>query len=170
MFEVNSCVMYGKIGVCQINGIKDGSFIGKPESKYYVLRPVYSRDLEIVSPVEACKSHMRELASEQRIFTLIESMTNQPPVWEDDSKLRNANFMAALNSGLCEEWIPVIKSLNQKSEEFKLEGKRLSNVDETMLKDTTRLLHEEFSHALKLQPDEIASFIQKRIQHNKLAS
>jgi len=170
MFEVNSCVMYGKIGVCKITGIRNGRVIGKPETEYYVLHPVFSNDLEIMSPIDDKKAYMRELVSEQKVFSLIESIPEQEPVWKDDSKLRNAMFMAAMDSGRCEEWIIVIKSIDQKSEEFRLNRKKLSYLDETMLKDAKRLLYEEFSHSLHIRPEDIESFIMKRLSRSILAS
>jgi RNA polymerase-interacting CarD/CdnL/TRCF family regulator len=170
VFKVNNYVMYGKIGICLITGIRDGSCIGKPESKYYVLRPVFSGDLEIMSPVQDLKAPMRELASKQEVFALIQSIPIKDSVWEKDSKLRNTKFTMAMNSGRCEEWIVVIKSINEKFEEYRQDGKKLSYLDETMLKDAKRLLHEEFSYPLNLRPDEVESYIQKQISKNRLAS
>ena len=170
MFEVDSCVMYGKIGVCKITGIRNGRILGKPETEYYVLHPVFSNDLEIMTPIDGQRTYMRELVSEQKVYSLIESIPEQEPVWEDDSKIRNARFMTAMNTGRCEEWIAVIKSIDQKSEEFRLNRKKLSYLDETMLKDAKRLLYEEFSHSLHLRPEDIESFILKRLTRRVQAS
>jgi CarD family transcriptional regulator len=163
MFNVNDCVMYGRNGACRISDITDGSFIGKPDVKYYILHPIYSNDCAIMTPVDCQKVMIRQLASKQEVYKLIDSMPSQEAVWIDDDKQRNNEFTQKLNSGLCTDWIKLIKSIYQKNEEKKELGKKLPQADQNIWKDAKKLLYEEFSASLEMPPEKIESFIAERI-------
>jgi CarD family transcriptional regulator len=163
LFAVNSCVMFGRTGVCAITDIRTGELIGKPESQYYILRPVYSADVAIMAPVDKQRLMIRELISKQEVISLIDAMPAQEEIWYDDDKLRNEKFTAALNSGLCKEWITLIKSLLHKSDEKVSIGKKLSQTDQNVLKDAKKLLYEEFSYSLDMPFNEVESYIANRI-------
>ena len=171
MFEVKSRVMYGRIGACEVMDITGGDMFGKPDERYYILHPLFSDVISIITPVDKQKVTMRSLMSKQEILSLIDSLQGQTPAWETDDKLRNANFTAAMNSGLCGEWITVIELIRKNSEERLLMGKPLSQNDKSMMKDAKKLLYEEFSLSLNLRLEEVETYIVNRMsQSQKMVS
>jgi CarD family transcriptional regulator len=166
MFEVNSQVMYGRTGACQVKEITNGDLFGKPESKFYILRPFFSNDMSIITPVDAQKVTMRELLTKQEVIDLIDSVQKQEPVWEFDEKVRNAEFQAAMNSGLCCELLTVIHLITKNNAEVLANGRKLSQNDANILKDAKKLLYEEFALSLAIRPDQVESFIASRYAQN----
>ena len=159
MFEVNSQVMYGRTGACQVKEITNGDLFGKPEAKFYILMPLFSNGMSIITPVDAPKVTMRELMSRQEVLDLIDAMKDQEPVWEYDEKVRNAQFAAAMNSGLCGSLLTVIHLISKNNEEMLANGRKLSQNDASILKDAKKLLYEEFALSLAIRPDQVESFI-----------
>ena len=171
MFEINSQVMYGRTGACQIKEITNGDLFGKPESKFYILMPLFSNGMSIITPVDAPKVAMRELMTRQEVLDLIDAVKGQEPVWEYDEKVRNARFLAAMNSGLCDELLTVIHLITKNNEEMLANGRKLSQNDASILKDAKKLLYEEFSLSLAIRPDQVEAFITGRYaQHDRMVS
>lgn len=166
MFEVNSQVMYGRTGACQVKEITNGDLFGKPESKFYILMPLFSIGMSIITPVDAPKVTMRNLLSKQEVIELVDAVQRQEPVWEYDEKVRNAQFQAAMNSGLCSEILAVIHLIKRNNEEMLANGRKLSQNDASILKDAKKLLYEEFALSLAIRPDQVESFIVSRYAQN----
>lgn len=73
MFEVNDKVVYGVVGVCEIEDI------GKPPIKgidkdYYFLQPVYDSKGIIYSPVDSSKVMIRSIIDKNSCEKLIARM------------------------------------------------------------------------------------------------
>jgi len=162
MFEVNSQVMYGRTGACQVKEITNGDLFGKPEAKFYILMPLFSNGMSIITPVDAPKVTMRELMTRQEVLDMIDAMKDQEPVWEYDEKVRNTQFAAAMNSGLCGALLTVIHLITKNNEEMLTNGRKLSQNDASILKDAKKLLYEEFALSLAIRPDQVESFIASR--------
>jgi CarD family transcriptional regulator len=162
MFQVSNCVMYGRAGVCKVIDIKSGVSLIRPERQYYILHTKYANDMTIMTPVDNHKVTMRNLASRQEVVSLIDSTPKQVTEWIDDDKLRTAAFTETLDSGRCEDWIKLIKAIQQKSDEKIAMGKKLSSTDEGISKEAKKLLHEEFAESLEISSKEVESYILKR--------
>jgi CarD family transcriptional regulator len=162
MFEVNAQVMYGRTGACQVKEITNGDLFGKPEAKFYILMPLFSNGMSIITPVDEPKVAMRELMTRQEVLDLIDAMKDQEPVWEYDEKVRNAQFSAAMTSGLCDALLTVIHLISKNNEEMSANGRKLSQNDASILKDAKKLLYEEFALSLAIRPDQVEAFIASR--------
>ncbi|WP_300382127.1 CarD family transcriptional regulator [Clostridium sp.] len=163
MFKVDDYIMYGRTGVCQVTEIKDGESMGNTGTNYYVLNPVFENNSVIMTPVNNQKILMREVISKKEILSIIDSVSNEEILWIEDDKARNEKFKSSIKAGICEDWIRMIKSINLKIKEKKSVGKKISQVDEVALKEVKKLLYEEFSLALEILPEEVESYIYKRI-------
>ena len=53
----------------------------------------------------------------------------------------------------------MIRTLRSHQKELAEKGKRLHIADERALKEGQRLIHDEFSYALNIEPEEVGSFI-----------
>jgi len=164
MFNVNDYVIYNAMGVYKIVDIcSEQDALTGAEKKYYVLKPVYSNNLTIKTPVDNNRVLMRKVLSKEEVMSLIESMPRQETIWIDNDKLRNESFKAALKTGDCENWIKLIKSIYQKKQEKEAIGKKLLKADEEIMKTAEKNLCEEFAVALNISPDQVVSYIKSHV-------
>ena len=70
MYKVDDLVVYGKNGVCRINGIGKIA-ISDSDRLYYTLVPVYKNEEVIYAPVENGKIVMRHIISREEAKALI---------------------------------------------------------------------------------------------------
>lgn len=163
MFKVNDYIMYGRTGVCQVTEIRNGKSMGNTGTDYYVLNPVFEKNSVIMTPVDNEKILMREVVSKKEILSMIDLISNEDTEWIDDDKIRNEKFKSSIKAGICEDWIRLIKTIHLQMEEKKSIGKKISQMDEGILKEVKKLLYEEFSLVLKIPTDEVENIIYKQI-------
>ena len=75
MFEVEDKVVYGIVGVCEVESI-DVPPIKGIDGKYYFLQPVYDNKGIIYSPVNSTKVMMRKIISREEAEKLIVKAQN----------------------------------------------------------------------------------------------
>lgn len=155
MFEVNDYIMYGVTGVCRVTGIEE-KIINHIKKDYYVLSPVYSKNIVIKIPVDNKKVTMRKLHTKEEIESLINSMPSKETLWIDDDRERSEKFKSMLKSADCNDFIILIKSIYSK---IKLSGKSSYKNDNEIMILAEKLLNEEFSVILKIKPEEVKSYI-----------
>lgn len=159
MFNVNDYIMYGTTGVCKVLDIKKEKNMDDVEEDYYVLHPVYTDNGVIKIPVNNDKIFMRSILSEKDVASIISQISEYETIWEDDGRKRNEKFKSILKMGKCEGWIQLIKSIKLKKRENKSAGRNMYQADEEIMKSAKKLLFQEFATVLKIQPDEVSSYI-----------
>jgi len=163
MFKVYDYIMYGMTGVCKVIDITNEKFANGEKRDYYVLSPIYSENTIIKTPVDNKQIPMRKIISKVNVTSLINDIPNMETIWIDDEKIRNKQFNTMLKSGKCEELIKLIRSICNNKEYIQSIGKKLHNVDEKIMKEAERLLHEEFAIILDISPNEVTSYISSHI-------
>lgn len=158
MFKISDYVVYGSTGVCQIIDISKEKDFSNDEIQYYVLKPVYNK-MVIKTPVNNQKVLMRQIITKDDISSLIANMPKNEAIWISDDKQRNENFKAALKTGKSEEWIKIVKTIYMEKEEKLAIGKKLTKIDEDIMKTAEKQLCEEFAIALNISPDNVISYI-----------
>ena len=159
MFQINDYVVYGKTGVCQIDAIKKHKFIGDAEAEYNIMHPVEDERVTVMTPVANPKVFMRSLTTREKIDRLIKNMPTFACGWITDDRQRRVAFKTALHSGICEEWIKMIRGAYLKKGEGTGRDKRLHPADEEIVKSAERLLYEEFSVSLQIPLGEVEPYI-----------
>jgi CarD family transcriptional regulator len=159
MFKVNDYVIYNSEGVYKIIDIKKDKFISNREIDYYVLQPAYNNNLTIKTPVNNPKVLMRRIITKDDVLSLIATMPERETIWIEDDRKRNEDFKAALKTGKSEEWVKLIKTIYLKKQEKNYSGKKISKLDEDIMKAAEKNLYEEFAVALNISPDEVVSYI-----------
>ncbi|MBE6070491.1 MAG: CarD family transcriptional regulator [Clostridium butyricum] len=163
MFKINDYIMYGMTGVCKVTDIKEEKFIGDTKKECYVLRPIYSKNTIIKTPVDNKRVVMRKLHSKEEAISLINGMPEKETLWIDDERERTDKFKVMLKTGECEELITLIKSIYCNKKNKKLLGKKISKSDDEIMKAAENLLNEEFATILGISPDEVTSYILNHI-------
>lgn len=163
MFKVNDYVVYGLTGVCQITDIRKDEYISNDETQYYILTPVYDKNMTIMVPVNNPNIVMRAISSKDDVLSLIAMMPEMESVWIDDDKQRNANFKAALKSGKNKEWIKLIRTLYLEKKARSVIGKKLTKTDEDIMITAEKYLNQEFAITLNISPEEVVPYIIEHI-------
>ncbi|MDE6053465.1 MAG: CarD family transcriptional regulator [Lachnospiraceae bacterium] len=160
MFQIGSIVMHPSAGVCNIEDIREEKFT---ESKrtYYIMHPVSesNNSTTIYVPVDTDKIHLRKLMGKDEIIDIIKHSTTEKIEWIDNTNLRKAAYSEILHSDDTSKIIALITVLHTKKERTIEAGKKFSAYDEKILHDAEKKIHQEFSHALSMQEEEIPRFI-----------
>jgi CarD family transcriptional regulator len=163
MFQINDIVVYGTTGVCRVTDIAKEKYLGKEETEYYVLQPVFNNKMVIKTPVNNQKVVMRNIINKNDVLSLIDDMANKEAISINNDRERSELCKAALRTGDIEEWIRVIKILKLEQKEKSAAGKKLNKIDEEIMKAAEKQLFEEFAIVLEIPPEEVNQYIKKRI-------
>lgn len=125
MFKEGDFIIYGSNGVCQVEHIGSMDLQGVPGDKmYYTLVPVYEEKSRLFTPVDNHKVVMRPVISKQEACELIDHMQEMQVFEIQNEKNRDTVFKEALKTGDCEELVRVIKTIYEKKQERKAQGKK----------------------------------------------
>lgn len=166
MFKVGDTVLYGNTGVCQIVDIRPEQF-GDEKRVYYVLKPDDNESSTIYCPVDCCKINIRRLLSVEEIRDLIHTMPDSRMEWIDNDQQRKEVFTQILHKGDRQELVKLIKLLYIHREEMKKVGRKFRASDERIMKEAETVLHGEFAHVLRLDPDQVVPFIMGELEKNE---
>ncbi len=165
MFKVDDTILYGTEGVCKVKEITSKKF-GDYVNDYYVLEPVYARNSILYVPIKNKKltSKMKYVLSIDKIYELIRNMVGVEDVWIEDEKLRQSKYKEVISQGDHKEIIKIIKSLYLHKKDQIALGRKFHKSDEDILNCAQTLLHNEFAHVLKIEPEEVLPFILEEIE------
>lgn len=165
MFKVNDTIMYGTQGICKIVEIAEKDFMGA-KKEYYVLKPINDAGATLFAPKNNAKieAKMRRILSKEEINELIETMPYEEANWISNENERKEKYKSIIASGDRVELIKMIKALYFHKKEREADGKHLYLSDERFFKEAERILYDEFQYVLKIQRDELMSFIFARIE------
>lgn len=163
MFKVNDHIIYNTMGVCRVVDIRKEKDINDNETDFYILRPVYSNNLTIKTPVNNDKVFMRKILKRDDVLSLIESLSDQETNWIDDNKKRNEIFKATLKKGETKGWAKLVKTIYIEKQEKSAIGKKLMKIDEDIMKTAEKNLYEEFAAALNISPEEVLPYIREHV-------
>lgn len=164
MFEVNDYVVYGTIGVCQVEEICDSPMGGADSSrKYYMLKPVYNVGNKVYTPVDSLKVSIRKILTEQEAWELIHNIREISTIWVGDEKMRENLYKAAIKSNDCHEWIKIIKTLYMRKEQRIAEGKQITATDSRYMQEAEKLLYGELALSLNIDRDKVVDYINEQV-------
>ena len=170
MYQIGDTVMHPSEGVCCIKDIRPMCFTGGIPRNYYVLHPSTEKASGTVYlPVERGDVILRRLLSRDSILETIHASTAYAGLWTDDARMRKERFAAILHEGNHAKCIQMIREIHEHDVLRQAEGKKLSVNDAAVLHEAERLLHQEFSYVLKLNPEETVMFILQELGVNQIS-
>ncbi len=160
MLKLNEKVMYGTTGVCVVERIEEKK-IGREFKSYYVLKPVSQSSATVFLPADNEKllSRVRKVLSADEVKEMLNVLPSEPDVWVDNDAERRVRFSEIISSGDRKACLVLVRTLHNRQTELSSKGKRLHIADERALKEAQRLVHDEFSVALDIEPCEVEAFI-----------
>lgn len=168
MYSKDDIIMYSAEGVCKITDITKQDVNGK-KVDYYVLKPIYSNTALIYVPVtnESLTGKMHRVLSKEEILTLIRNLRNTETQWIENENLRKVKYKEILSSGDRCKIIEMIKTIHIHKNYLNERGRKLHITDERFLKDSEKILYEEFSFVLDIKPEEVLPFIKSELGINE---
>ncbi len=158
MFQTNEYVVFGRYGVCLVEGIEqiDGR-------DYYCLRTLYQNCL-IKTPLSG-KTPVRKVISKEQADRLIDMIPTikAKPLNCSHTKELNEKYRSSASSQDCRDLIELIMSIYAKKQELQKARKKLSSADEAYWKEGEGRFFGELSIALGIPYDEVQSYIHSRL-------
>lgn len=161
-FKKGEYVVYGDNGICSIEDVKEmQAAADTPTQLYYILKPVNAANCTLYVPVHNLSlcGKMRYILSKEKIDALLSDSRNKEIEWIEDKNERAAYFRDILKSGLQENLVLLIQCIYLKSLKLKMLGRKLPIADENVLKRAEKLVREEFSYALSIEPEAVGPYI-----------
>ena len=161
-FAIGDLVAYGINGICTIENIEMMSMVtDMPEMPYYVLKPENSDSSTVYIPVGNDKlvSKMRRVMTRDEIREMVVDSKDKEIEWDNDRRYRNEQFHSILADGVHQEMILMIDCIHKRKEKLTETGKKLPATDSNILKQAEKLVVEEFSHVLDIEPRDVSRYI-----------
>lgn len=132
--------------------------------KYYILKPEMDQSSATVYlPVLRGNAVLRRLLTQADIDALISRARATDILWDEDIKKRRERFSSILSSGDYAKIIRMISDIYEHNALRLSEGKKPCASDESVRETAETLLHQEFSHVLKLSSEETILYIRKKL-------
>ncbi len=163
MLKVGEKVVYGKTGVCTVEGQCEKELIRNQKKLYYVLKPLGSENNTIFVPVDANKVFIRPVISKEQAEELILKI---PEITElsADIELSKDQYDAIISTHNCEDLIGLTFRLYNKKKTAIENRKKPGYVDERYMALAEKLLFGELACALGIEISEVKEYISKKIK------
>ena len=166
MFQVGEYIVCDHNGVCQVLAVTEMPEL-KKDVLYYQLEPVYSRGSRIFVPVDSNKLVMRRVFTEEEVETLLKEIPSIETIWISNEKKREEQYREVARKYDCREWVKIIQTIYLRKQNRRMEGKKITYIDEKYMKLAEENLYGEISIPLKISPDRVERFIRARIENKE---
>lgn len=164
VFHVGETVMHHSEGICTIEELRTMDF-SNSRRLYYVLKPAAEKSSSTVYlPVSRGNLALRRLLTQDTILQLIQDAAKHESLWISDNKQRKELFTHILSEGDHVKMIKLIQELHEHRNAREQEGRKNCAADESILAEAEKRLHQEFSHVLRMNPEETVAFIQQHLR------
>ncbi len=166
-FRKGDPVIYGSNGICMVADVTtQASAPGAEARTYYILSQENNRCLTIAVPTDnlALVSRMRRILTREEIDALLAEAKGQTLPWIPDRRVRADTFHAILTAGMHRDLLLMIRCLYLQRQTLLQSGKRLNVADESTLKAAEKLVTEEFSYALEIEPHAVGDYIRQALE------
>ena len=165
MFEIESKVVYGVVGVCEVKDISTPPIKGI-SGQYYFLQPVYDDKGIIYSPVNSEKVMMRGIITEKEADKLIQAARNCKKDDRLNEKLSPLQYDDAIKSQDPMKLLHLVRCLYNIKNERAKELRKMKSADGRMLQAARKLLYGELAVVLGLDYSEVCSQMDEFLGQN----
>ncbi|MBQ9065391.1 MAG: CarD family transcriptional regulator [Blautia sp.] len=167
MFSTGEYVIYGRAGICRVEGVTTMDMEGVPKDRlYYVLIPDGKKDGTIYTPVDNMKQVLRPVMTKQEAEQLISSLPEIEELNIENEKLREEKYKECIKSCDGTEMFRIIKTIYTRKQNRMKNGKRVTAVDERYMKLAEDNLYAELSMLLGVPREKMVSYISERIENH----
>lgn len=158
MFQPGDLILYGRTGVCRVEGIEQ-----EKGQAFYALSPLY-QTCSIRTPVEG-KVFMRPILTKAEADALIDLIPtfSAEPVEGKALRELTETYQASIATHDVRDLVELTMSIYAKRQQAAREKKKFGAVDERFLKEGEELLFGELAASLDIPVEEVQSYIHKRL-------
>ncbi len=163
MFSAGEFVVYGRSGVCRVEGTE---LRGSPgEEKLYYILTVLRQDYVIRTPVQGGRTALRAIMTREEADALIDSIPQRddPPFFSTSLPALREHYRQALEARDSGALLGLTISLFHKKEETQRLGRKFGVIDERTMKEAEQLLFDELSFALDIPYEDVMGYIDRRL-------
>jgi len=168
LYAAGTLILYGRTGVCRVEGIREVTpSEGKEPIPYYLLRPLYQNGT-IAAPVKKVEDgtiFSRTLMSREQARAFIEALPALPaePYHNQNLNQLRDHYRQQLQSLTCLDLARLIRSIYTKRQETEHKNRKLSIVDQRFMEEAEALLYGELAAALDISREEVNCYIAKTL-------
>lgn len=149
-YQAGTLVVYGNLGVHEIEAVGPKSFCGEPAKDYYTLRPYFSdsHDRSYI-PTEK-ESVLRPVCSAEQIHADFERIKAEelPAPASNNQTVLAEHYQAVIHTNDFYEYLKLYKELYQKQAAQRGRGRKVNAMDSHFYQMVERVLREELAVAL----------------------
>ena len=158
-------VVYGNLGVHEIENVGPKSFCGEPAKEYYILRPYFSdsHDRSYI-PTEK-KNVLRPVSSEEQIAGYFEAIKAEelPTPSINNQTAQAERYQAVIHTNDFYEYLKLFKELDQKQNAQRGRGRKVNAMDGYFYQTVERVLREELAVVFHESPEEADQRLKKAV-------
>lgn len=160
-FKKGDMIMYGTSGVCEVKDTCPSPFEKMNNgSLYYVLEPIGSRDGSVIySPTDNQSVAMRAIMTRDEAIAFVSRIPSIMPIEIDNEKNRKLIYREAIETGLPDIHVGIIKSVYGRRVQLLKSKKRLSDIDADYERLAKHCLYGELSVSLDIPYSEVEDYI-----------
>ena len=164
MYQSSDLVLYGIHGVCKITAIETKT-VNKKQIRYYVLQPVNQNSTTFFVPAdnEAALSKMRPIMTKNEIDDLLSANCDVSDLWIADENKRKQLYRELIVSGDRVALLQMIRVLDLHKKEQQTAGRKFHQCDENFMRDAIKLLDEELSVVLNMDPCDVRQYVAEKM-------
>ena len=158
MFQAGDMIIYGRMGVCRVEGIEDRE--GQP---YYRLVTLYQK-CTILTPVNG-RIFMRLVLTREEADALIDSIpsVHVAPVECRAVRELTERYLDSMNTCDAAELLAMTMSIYAKKKRAEEDNRKFGAVDERFLREGEAVLYAELGVSLGIPPKEVPKYLRRRL-------
>lgn len=174
MYASGTLILYGRTGVCRVEGVTEQRLPGeKRTAPYYLMRPLYQSGT-IVAPVEKLEDgtlFSRPIMDKEQAQAFIRALPTVPaePYHNNNLNQLREHYRRQLQSFSCLETARLLRSIYAKKREAESRKRKLGALDQRFMEEAEDILYGELAATLDIGRDEVRSYIAETLSGQKKA-
>ena len=146
-YQAGTLVVYGNLGVNEIEKVGPQSFCGEPAKEYYTLRPYFSDSHDRSYIPTAKESALRPVCSPEQIRECFERIKTEelPAAASSNQTALAERYQAMIHTDDFYEYLKLFKELYRKQAAQRDKGRKINAMDVHFYQMTERVLQEELA-------------------------
>ena len=167
MYQVGELVVYGMHGVCRVVS-QEERLVDKKRLNYLSLEPVGHGDSRFLVPTQntAAMAKLQPVLSKEELEAMITSEDVKIGQWIRDENQRKQTYRELIGSGDRKRLMRMVHTLYRHKADQTASGKKNHLCDENFLHDAEKLLIDEISIVLHLEPEQAREYIRKNLKED----
>jgi Transcriptional regulators, similar to M. xanthus CarD len=164
-YKIGDVLLYIRRGVCRITEIVERDMMGQ-SNLYYVLKLIHDSKATIYVPINSkdIEAKIQRILSKEEVNDNIQAIAKEDTIWIENNNKRKEYYQTIISGGDRREMLKLIKTLYKRKIAQQEIGKKIHIADINVMKEAEKIIYEEFSYILEIEPDQVYSIILEQIK------